>query len=176
MKNKIITLMTQAVCRPWSPIKLSKHLKASKLVETIKKNIKRGKTRKDYMLVYEYLYILAKYAHKSKIAKEFSQHQQTLANKIHILAKGNRWIIPYLNNVPLIKWKKVTIAEVAERRGQFMKVLGGARTYVGEDLRDVSQPAVSPQQSTAAETLTTISPDIMMPQDLHVIQSHVTWD
>src|SRR3990170_715623 len=101
--EQIISLTTQAVCRPWSPIKLPKHLKVSKLVETIKKNIKRGKTRKDYVLVYEYLYILAKHAHRPKITKEFSQHQQTLATKIHVLAKGNRWIIPYLNNVPLIK-------------------------------------------------------------------------
>src|SRR3990170_1298644 len=150
--EQIISLMTQAVCRPWSPIKLPKQLKTSGLVETIKKNIKREKTRKDYVLVYEYLYILAKHAYKLKIAKEFSQHQQTLVTKIHVLAKGNRWIMPYLNNVPLIKWKKVTIAEVAVKREQLMKVLGGARTYVGKDLRDVSQPAVNPQQSAAAET------------------------
>ena len=43
-------------------------------------------------------------------------------------------------------------------------------------MRDVSQPAVNPQKSAAAETLTTISPDIMMSQDLHVTQGHVTWD
>src|SRR3990170_8746396 len=101
--EQIISLATGAVCRPWSPIKLPKQLKTSGLVEIIKKNIRRGKTRKDYVLVYEYLYILAKHAYKSKIAKEFSQHQQTLATKIHVLAKGNKWIMPYLNNVPLIK-------------------------------------------------------------------------
>src|SRR3990170_3587296 len=144
--EQIISLATQAVCRPWSPIKLPKHLKRSKLVETIKKNIKRGKIRKDYAIVYEYLYILAKYSHKSKITKEFGQHQHKLANKIHILAKGNRWIIQYLKDVPLIKWKKVKISEIISKREQIIKVLGGARTYVGEDLRDVSQPAVDPQQ------------------------------
>ena len=36
--------------------------------------------------------------------------------------------------------------EVPEIREQVIKVLGGTRTYVGEDLRDVSQPAVDPQQ------------------------------
>src|SRR3990170_4975641 len=96
MKNTIISQMTQAVRRPRSPIKLFKHLKTPKLVETIKKNIKRGKTRKDYVLVYEYLYILAKHSHKPKVNKEFETHYRNTANKIHALAKGNRWIIQHL--------------------------------------------------------------------------------
>src|SRR5687767_13549194 len=120
----IISLMTQAVCRPWSPIKVPKHLKASKFVEIIKKNIKRGKTRKDYVLVYECLYALAKYSHKSKIAKEFSQHQHLLANKIHILAKGNRWILPYFKDVPINSWRKVTIPEIMRKKERLLEVLG----------------------------------------------------
>ena len=174
--EQIISLATGAVCRPWSPIKLPKQLKTSGLVEIIKKNIKRGKTRKDYVLVYEYLYILAKHAHKLQIIKEFGQHQQRLATKIHVLAKGNRWIMPYLNNVPLTKWRKVTITEIVAKRGQLMKVLGGARTCVGEDLRDVSQPAVDPQQYAAAETPIVTSPDDATPQGSHITQNHVTWD
>ena len=43
-------------------------------------------------------------------------------------------------------------------------------------MRDVSQPAVNPQQSAAAETSTTTSPDIVTLQDPHVTQDHVTWD
>src|SRR5688500_20024899 len=110
--ESIISLMTQAVCRPWSPIKLPKHLKTQKLIETIKKNIKRGKTRKDYVLVYEYLYILAKHSHKQKIAKEFEIHYRNISNKIHALAKGNRWIIQHLQNVAIASWRKISMKEV----------------------------------------------------------------
>src|SRR5687767_4265386 len=149
MKTKIISLMTQAVRRPRSHIKLPKDLKTSKLVETIKKNIKRGKTRKDYVLVYEYLYILAKHSHKTKVLKEFETHYRKTANKIHALAKGNRWIIQHLQDVAITSWKWIPMKEVLEIREQVLKVLGGTRTYVGEDLRDVSQPAVDPQQTTA---------------------------
>src|SRR5688500_16713231 len=101
MKNQIISLMTQVVRRPRSPVKLSKDLKTAKLVETIKKNIKRGKTRKDYVLVYEYLYILAKYSHKPKVTKEFEIHYRNTANKVHALAKGNRWIIQHLQDIAI---------------------------------------------------------------------------
>src|SRR3990170_9078862 len=101
MKEKIISLMTQAVRRPRSPIKLLKDLKTTKLVEAIKKNIKRGKIRKDYMLVYEYLYILAKHSHKQKVTKEFKAHYRNISNKIHALAKGNRWIIQHFQDVAI---------------------------------------------------------------------------
>src|SRR3990170_90968 len=129
MKEKIITLITQAVRRPRSPIKLSKSLKRTKLVETIKKNIKRGKVKKDYVLVYEYLYILAKHSHRREVYKEFELHYKNTSNKIHALAKGNRWIIQHLQNVAITSWKKMTMKEVLEIRGQVLKVLGGTRTY-----------------------------------------------
>ena len=174
MKDKIITLMTQAVRRPRSPIKLSKELKTTKLVETIKKNIKRGKVKKDYVLVYEYLYILAKYSHKREVYKEFELHYRNTANKVHALAKGNRWIIQHLQNVAIASWRRVSMKKVLEIREQVLKVLDGTRTYVGEDLRDVSQPAIDPQQYTATSQDTT-SPDDR-PIDQQTTQSHVTWD
>jgi hypothetical protein len=90
MKNEIISHITQVIYRSRSPIKLPKDLKITKLVEAIKKNIKREKIRKDYVLVYEYLYILAKHSHKQKVAKEFKVHYRNTSNKIHALAKGNR--------------------------------------------------------------------------------------
>jgi hypothetical protein len=43
-------------------------------------------------------------------------------------------------------------------------------------LRDVSQPAVDPQQAAAAEASQTISPDLDAPQYSQVTQDHVTWD
>ena len=52
--------------------------------------------------------------------------------------------------------------EVLEIREQVLKVLGGTRTYVGEDLRDVSQPAVDPQQTAATETLQDTSPNLQV--------------
>src|SRR3990170_7082163 len=111
MKEKIITLITQAVRRPRSPIKLSKSLKRTKLIETIKKNIKRGKVRKDYVLVYEYLYILAKHSHKREVYKEFELHYRNVANKIHALAKGNRWIIQYLQDIAIASWRGIFMKE-----------------------------------------------------------------
>src|SRR3989337_1520942 len=124
MKDKIITLMTQAIRRPRSPIKLSKGLKRTKLIETIKKNIKRGKVRKDYVLVYEYLYILAKHSHKREVCKEFELHYRNTANKVHALAKGNRWIIQHLQNVAIASWRRVSMKKVLEIRQQVLKVLG----------------------------------------------------
>ena len=88
--EQIINLMIQAVYRPRSPIKVPKTIKTTKLIEIIKKNIKRGKTAKDYVLVYEYLYILAKHSHQQKITKEFEPYYRIISNKIHALTKGNR--------------------------------------------------------------------------------------
>src|SRR5688572_29850251 len=51
-----------------------------------------------------------------------------------------------------------------------------AYTNTVEAVRDVSQPAVLPQQTAAAEISQTTSPDLYEPQYPYVIQDHVTWD
>ena len=43
-------------------------------------------------------------------------------------------------------------------------------------VRDVSQPAVDPQQTAAAETSPTTSPDLHALLSSQVTQDHVTWD
>ena len=77
------------------------------------------------------------------------------------------------------------MTQVIEIREHVSKVLGGARTYVGEDLRDISYPAVDLQQLAAVTQ--SPSPDAtrstdasLMPQqpqqDQQTTQGHVTWD
>ena len=43
-------------------------------------------------------------------------------------------------------------------------------------LRDVSQPAIDPQQAAAAEASQTTSPDFNALQNPQVTQDHMTWD
>src|SRR5688500_7534845 len=43
-------------------------------------------------------------------------------------------------------------------------------------LWDVSQPAVNPQQTAAAEIPQTTSPDLFESQQPQITQDHVTWD
>lgn len=145
--EKILKEVEEVVSQPFQQVKFPKHWKKRRIIEEIKKNLKRAKSKRAYEQTYQYLYQLGKRQHIPKIRSAFEQHHRVLATKIHILAKGRRWIIPHLRRVTTDKFKNVSNKEIPLIAESIVrKVLDGARTNVGEDLRDISYPAVDPQQ------------------------------
>ena len=148
----ILKKFSCAVSQHRTPLRYPKTLKRQKIIDDLKKRIYCGKYTKDYVQIYEALYQLAKRLHNPEVRKAFEQHHRTVAGKIHTLAKGRRNILEGFNEIPINKWKKVRVEDIPKLRKEILKLLDRTRTYVGEDLRDISYPAIDLQQTAATSS------------------------